>query len=91
MSRNWKERFRKDYLNVAPREGRVSRNECQPCGQKCFNMSRPARGVCVEIVKSEEMSIAFRVAPREGRVSRNYVIWAVLMAFVRRAPRGACE
>ena len=76
--------------DVAPREGRVSRNDNDYQGPAAGRVA-PREG---RVSRNIFASVVFQtpaVAPREGRVSRNPVGRVDYYLHGGRAPRGACE
>ena len=58
-------------IAVAPRKGRVDRNQLPELRLPELHWSRPARGAWIEILRDGEHTQFVRVAPRKGRVDRN--------------------
>ena len=76
---------------VAPREGRVSRNEVRQKFDHSFSKVAPREGRVSRNLGDLVSQGVDKVAPREGRVSRNLKLVPALHREIRRAPRGACE
>ena len=77
---------------VAPREGRVSRNNSLIGGIKKWSIVAPREGRVSRNQQEFTTANDEYVAPREGRVSRNTrKTTGRRQPRARRAPRGACE
>ena len=78
------------YIAVAPREGRVSRNEKLSDAADDASVA-PREGRVSRNFQLCPCHMIHCVAPREGRVSRNQLLLFHYKRTSRRAPRGACE
>ena len=73
MSRNWQKHWSCIAKNVAPREGRVSRNRVILEEAKKDGIVAPREGRVSRNFENVKEYAMPTVAPREGRVSRNYI------------------
>ena len=61
-------------INVAPREGRVSRNHCFRVKAQFCGLVAPREGRVSRNLDKQGNFLIAQVAPREGRVSRNLAV-----------------
>ena len=78
------------FVEVAPREGRVSRNLEVPYKTINYRVA-PREGRVSRNHWLAPGAKGLNVAPREGRVSRNLNHDLIQSFALCRAPRGACE